>query len=259
MRDVSLTAALRQPRPLRGSWCTFASFACVEAMTSLGDDFLVLDLQHTELTLAHFPAILGAFPAQGPYAVVRAPSNEYHAINWLLDQGVDGVLVPMVNSAGDARRAVDAAKFPPVGKRSFGPYRAARYGHGVAAYMSSADEAASLIVQVEDAAAARAIDSILEVPGVDAIFMGPNDLAFSLLKPGESYPPSSEWAAFARTPEVAQLCEFVLRRCLERGMPFGTTTGSWEEANHWLDRGASFVTYGSDFEWLRAGAASRRG
>jgi 2-keto-3-deoxy-L-rhamnonate aldolase RhmA len=257
----SFSKRLAEGNGLLGAWCTFASFASTEVMTSLGFDFLVLDLQHCELTQSQFPWLLGAFREGAPTAVVRAPSNDYHLINWLFDQGADAVLVPMVNSVEEARRAVDAAKFPPVGRRSFGPYRAAGYGAGAPAYMRSADQMSTLIIQLESADAARRAEEILSVPGIDAVFMGPNDLAFSMLKPGESFSrPDGEaegaqqWTAFARTPEVLQLCEDVRKKAAAVGIPFGMTSGSMQEAREWLGKGAHFMTFGSDFLFLRAGA-----
>jgi 2-keto-3-deoxy-L-rhamnonate aldolase RhmA len=238
-----------------GSWCSFSSFSAVEAMAQLPVDFLVLDLQHSEFTQGSFPSMFGAFAAGGPIPVVRAAKNDYHGINWLFDQGAPAVLVPMVNSAAEARLAVEAAKFPPLGRRSFGPIRAARYLNDLAGYMKQADELATLIVQIEDAGAARNISEILAVPGIDAVFMGPNDLAFSLLGPGEKPAGDpAQWSAFARTPQVLGLCTLVLEACRAARIPFGTTTGSRAEAREWIERGASFVTLGSDFQFLRAGA-----
>jgi 4-hydroxy-2-oxoheptanedioate aldolase len=260
----SFAKQLREGRGLLGSWCTFASFASAEVMTNLGFDFLVLDMQHCELSQSHFPAILGAFREGGPTPVVRAPNNDYHIINWLFDQGIGAVIVPMVNSVEDARRAVEAAKFPPLGRRSFGPYRAATYSFNAQQYMSEADERATLIIQIESEDAARDVDRIMEVPGIDAVFVGPNDLAFSMLKPGQSFSkPSggagagdgaSQWTAFARTPEVLALCEEIHRKALAASMPFGMTSGTIEEARSWLAKGASLMTFGSDFLFIRAGA-----
>ncbi len=254
LNSETFAAALRSGGAL-GAWCGFASFASVEMMTLFPFDFLVLDMQHCEVTPGHIPALLGPFaPCARPFPVVRPPQNDYHVINWLLDQGAAGILVPMVNSADDARRAVQAAKYPPLGRRSFGPFRAARYGTRLAEYMAEAGGTA-LIVQVEDARGAREIDTILSVPGIDAVFMGPNDLAYSLLKPGESMQgDSNQWSAFARTPEVLDLCAYVMERSRAAGIPFGMTASSMEDARAWLARGASFVTYGSDFLFLRKGA-----
>ena len=223
-------------------------------MALAGYDFLVLDMQHTEITQSHFPALFGAFGDGRPWPVVRAAQNDYHLINWLFDQGAAGVLVPMTNSPADAARAVQAAKFPPVGRRSFGPFRAAKYGSSLESYIPQADDLATLIIQVEDAKAAENIDDILNVKGIDAVFMGPNDLAYSMLKPGETIKANAgAWSAFARTPEVLDLCAHVMNRCKAAGMPFGTTTGSLDEAFEWLDRGATFATFGSDFFFMRDG------
>jgi 2-keto-3-deoxy-L-rhamnonate aldolase RhmA len=251
--DETLASMLRKGGCI-GGWCGFASFASVELMTLLGYDFLVLDMQHCEIQLSHVPALLGPFRDGGPKCVVRAPKNDYHAINWLFDQGVDGVVVPMINSPELAAAAIQAAKFPPLGKRSFGPFRAARYGTAIDTYAPSADERATLIVQVEDAAAAENVDGILDVPGIDAVIMGPNDLAYSMLRPGERIQGDpKQWSGFARTPEVIGLCEHVLQRCKARGVPFGMTAISFEDAEKWRDRGASFATFGSDFLFLRTG------
>lgn len=269
MRRKSFARELRSGRKLAGSWCTFASFASSEMMTRLGFDFLVFDMQHGEVAQSHFPALFGAFPADGPACLVRAPSNDYHIINWLFDQGAEGVMVPMVNSPEEARRAVEAAKFPPLGKRSFGPYRAAAYSFDVPEYMAEADSLATLIIQIEDEAATREIDAILAVPGIDAVFMGPNDLAYSMLKPGQSFfsrresnsdsDPGKQWTAFARTPKVLELCRHARERCKAAGIPFGMTAGTQDEALKILADGADFVTLGSDFLFLRAGAGQLAG
>jgi 2-keto-3-deoxy-L-rhamnonate aldolase RhmA len=233
-------------------------------MTHLGFDFLVLDLQHSELTQADFPGFLGAFQGNDVASVVRAPQNDYHIINWLFDQGADAVLVPMVNSPEEARRAVEAAKFPPLGRRSFGPYRAARYSFQAAEYMAEADRRAAIIIQIESEAAVRQIDEILAVPGIDAVFVGPNDVAFSMLKPGQSLTkPSGEggadqYTAFARGPEVLSACDQILQAAKAAGLPFGMTSGDIEEVREWHAKGATFMTLGSDFLFMRAGAETMR-
>ena len=129
-------------------------------------------------------------------------------------------------------------------------------------YMAGADERATLIVQIESVEAVRNLDGILTTPGIDAVFAGPNDLAFSTLKPGESFtkPSGAEgdgansWTTFARNPETAALCEEIYTKAKAKSMPFGMTSGSIEEARSWLKRGASLMTFGSDFLFMRDGA-----
>ena len=256
---------LRSGSKLIGSWCTFSSYASAEVMTELGVDFAILDLQHCELTQSDFPGLLGAFRGTDVTPVVRAPENDYHIINWLFDQGVGAVMVPMVNSVEEARRAIEAAKFPPVGRRSFGPYRAARYSFGAQEYMAEADRLATLIIQIESADAIRNLEEILALPGVDAVFVGPNDVAFSMLEPGQSLvKPASEsagadgasqWTAFARSPVLMALCEEALRKASAAGIPYGMTGGTREEVDEWHAKGAAYMTLGSDFLFMRSGAS----
>ena len=256
---------LRSGSKLLGSWCTFSSYCSVEVMTELGLDFLILDLQHSEVTQSDFPAAFGAFRGTTVTPVVRAPENDYHIINWLFDQGVGAVMVPLVNTVEAARRAVKAAKFPPLGKRSFGPYRAARYSFGAQEYMADADQRATLIIQIESADAIRNLDEILAIDGVDAIFVGPNDVAFSMLNPGQSLVKpageasegdgASSWTAFARSPELMELCGEALRKASATGIPYGMTGGTRKEVDEWYAKGAAYMTLGSDFLFMRAGAA----
>jgi len=250
-------------RPLLGSWCGFSSFASVEAMAALEFDFLVLDTQHSEIALSHFPALFGAFSQSPTVPIVRAPRNDYHAVNWLYDQGAPAVLVPMVNSPEDARLAVEAAKFPPTGRRSFGPQRAGRYGAAIPTYMQNADSQTTLIVQIEHHQAVARIQETLSIPGIDAIFMGPNDLALSLLPPGakpfDAATANAGWAAMFRSQQVNDLCRETLDACKRAGKPFGTTSGCMEEAKEWLEAGAAFVTIGNEFLFLRAGVQAMCG
>jgi 2-keto-3-deoxy-L-rhamnonate aldolase RhmA len=124
----------------------------------------------------------------------------------------------------------------------------------MASYIPEADERATLIIQIEDARAAEKIDDILAVEGLDAVMMGPNDLGYSMLKPGDNMRGDpKQWSAFARNPEVIGLCEHVMQRAQKAGIPFGMTGANVDDARDWLARGASFVAYGSDWLFLRAG------
>ena len=260
----TLPERLRAGRAL-GGWCTFRSFACAELMAHVGYDFLVFDLQHGELALSDFPALLGALNGTGVHPVVRVPQNDPHAIHACLDLGASGAIVPSVDGVDDARRAVAAAKYPPLGRRSFGPYRSSGYGRDVAGATARADRDTALILQLESAAAVKAAPEIAALPGVDAVMMGPNDLAFSLLGPGQSVLDATapcagaaggavNFTTFARTPRVLALCADALAAARGAGKPFGMTAGTVAEAREWFDRGAAFATCGSDWGLLRAAA-----
>jgi 4-hydroxy-2-oxoheptanedioate aldolase len=199
--------------------------------------------------------LFGAFGPGRPWPVVRAAKNDYHLINWLFDQGAAWRASPhdQFRRGGKARSA--SIEISSLGQRSFGPFRAARYGSRLDTYMPTADKAATLIVQLENLWAAEHIRDILAVQGIDAVFMGPNDLAYSMLQPGETLKADTgQWSAFARTPAVMEICANVMEECRAAGMPFGMTAGSMAEARDWIDRGASFATFGSDFSFMRAGA-----
>src|SRR5207249_5287298 len=159
--------------------------------------------------------------------------------------GAQGVIVPMVNSAEEARSAVGACRYPPDGYRSWGPIRASL---GVPGYSAqTANRAVVVAVMIETAAGLAAADEILAVPGVDAVYVGPSDLAVTHgLQPGGD----------SRADEQARPIEAVLAACQRRGVVAGIHCGSPEIAQHWRERGFRMLNVASDAVFLRQQASA---
>lgn len=169
--------------PLLGAWCSVPSSYSVELLAQAGYDWLCIDTQHGMLGFRDVLAMLQAAAITRTPALVRVPSGEPAAIMKALDAGANGVLVPLVNTAAQARQAVDACRYPPMGSRSWGPARAQLLSQPYTASSANADVVCA--VQIETTEAVANLDSILEVEGVDVALVGPSDLAVDLgLVPG---------------------------------------------------------------------------
>lgn len=164
-----------------GAWLTIPSTVSAEAVARVGFDYVCIDLQHGGIDAQMSIAMTQAVAYGGGHAIARVPWNEPGVIGKLLDAGADGLIVPMVNSADEARAVVRAMRYPPHGMRSYGPYMPAmRFDD----YHAIANDRVAVIPMIETAEAISQIDEILSVPGIDAIYVGPSDLSISLgLKP----------------------------------------------------------------------------
>ena len=192
--------------PVLGAWCAIPSAVTAEIAGRAGFDYLCIDLQHGLLDYQTALAMLQAADLGGAVPLARAPANDAAAIGKLLDAGAEAVIVPLVNSAAEARAAVAACRYPPAGIRSFGPTRAALREPG---YFAAANGAVAAIAQLETQAALDALDEILRVPGLDALYVGPNDLALSLgLPPGDNF----------HDPDFVAVLQRVAQRCRAAGI-----------------------------------------
>lgn len=165
-----------------GAWLTIPSSVSAEAAARHGFDYVCTDNQHGALDYGTSVAMIQAIALGGSRPVARVPWNEPGIIGKFLDAGAEGVIVPMVNSAAEAEAVVRACRYPPDGQRSFGPLLAAPRRPG---YTESANDTVAVIVMIETTDALDRLDAILDVPGVDAAYIGPADLSLSLgLPPG---------------------------------------------------------------------------
>ena len=235
--------ALAAGRPQIGLWSSLASNYSVEAIAGAGFDWLLLDTEHSPNDLESVLSQLQAAAAYPTSAVVRIAINDAVLIKRYLDIGVQSLLIPMVNSAEEARAAVAATRYPPDGMRGIASTtRANRFGR-VAGYARRAAEETCVLVQVETRQAIDNLDAILAVEGVDGVFIGPGDLHASLGFAGEQ-----------SNPAVLPVIDEGIKRIRRSGKAPGILTGNEELARRWLGLGALFVAVGADVGILVRGA-----
>lgn len=242
---MSFRARLKAGEPLIGSIVTLPLASVAEIVADAGFDWLWIDMEHGPLDLLHVEAMIRAKGSAA--AIVRAPGNDPVWIKRILDSGCDGVLLPHVDSADEARAAVAAAFYPPRGTRSFGVSRAHGYGPRMNDYLASAPDETTVMVQIESAAAVRDIDAILTTDGVDAAVIGPFDLSGSLGHLGD-----------ITHAEVTGAIDAVLAAGKKHGVPVGIFCGSADLARSYLARGFSPIAVGVDSMLLAAGARELR-
>jgi 4-hydroxy-2-oxoheptanedioate aldolase len=166
-----------------GAWISLRDPLLSEVAATSGYDYVCIDMQHGMSDYADVTTHLHALARTTTVPIVRVPWNEFGIIGRVLDAGALGVIIPMVNSPEEAQHAVDACRYAPVGKRSFGPLGASsRYG---GAYAGTANDVVACIPMIETRQAVETIDDILAVPGIDAAYIGPADLSLTYgLPPG---------------------------------------------------------------------------
>jgi len=229
-------AALAAGRPRIGLWMSMADPYLAEVSATAGFDWLLVDGEHAPNDLR---STLGALQAVAPYRahpVVRVVAGEVPRIKQLLDIGAQTLLVPMVDTAEQAREVVAATRYPPLGLRGVGSAvgRASRWS-ARGDYLDVADDEVCVLVQAETATALRNLEAICAVPGVDGVFIGPADLAASM---GHRGRPGS--------PEVQQAIESAMRTIVASGKAAGTLTSDPALARRYLDLGCTFVAVGVD-------------
>jgi 4-hydroxy-2-oxoheptanedioate aldolase len=160
-------------------WLAIPSAFAAEVMAQAGWDSVTVDLQHGVQDYMSMVACFQGMQPHGVLPMVRVPWNEPGIIGKVLDGGAYGVICPMVNTVAEAEAFVAACRYPPAGKRSNGPIRAGIYGESTS-YQSTANEEVLCIPMIETQEAVDNLEKILDVPGIDAVYIGPSDLGFSM-------------------------------------------------------------------------------
>ncbi|MEW2914028.1 HpcH/HpaI aldolase/citrate lyase family protein [Leisingera sp. JC11] len=228
--------ALSQGKRQIGCWMSFADGQIAEIMGTCGFDWLVIDGEHAPNDIRSIRDQLIALAASPSHPVVRVPVGETWMIKQVLDAGAQTVLVPIVESAEQARELVRACRYPPKGVRGVGATaaRATMFGT-VTEYIQTADQEVCLLVQVENRAGMAALDEILQVEGIDGVFIGPADLSTDMGHQGNS-----------AHPEVRAAIADAITRIKAAGIAPGILGTTDEATQAYADMGAQFLAVGID-------------
>lgn len=234
------------PLPPLGTWLKLPAPDTAEIAADAGFDFVVIDLEHTLLSLESVYTLIAIASAHRVAPLVRVPDHRPSTIQRVLDAGAAGVLVPHVDTPEQAESVARATRFPPSGTRgSGGTSRAGRWGRlPRAEYLDFGNSEALCIPQLESAAAMRAADRILDIAGVDGVFVGAADLSMEMQrKPGD--------------PEVTRLIDDVLAAASAAGKPCGFALGADpDRARELAARGFGFLVLGNDTSMLATASSS---
>lgn len=247
MNGSTFADALCRGEAPTGVWSTIGDPVVAELLAGEGFDFVVLDGEHSENTIADLADGIRAVEAADPDTapVVRVSSSDKTEIKRVLDLGPAGVVVPQIESFDAARQAVEAVRYPPAGVRGVAGGRASNYGRELEEYVASADESVATILQIETPGAVEDIDRIVGLDGVDALFVGPADLSARLGTLGEF-----ESDAFQSA------IDRVVAAGSDAGVPVGTLATAVDNVETRRDDwGMDFLVTGTDVGLLREGAS----
>jgi len=244
-RSLALKKRLRAGETTYGCWLSFSNINVAEILAGTGFDWVLIDTEHGPFGLEGLQHCLAAFNGSRTVPIVRVPWNDAVRIKQVLDLGVDGVLVPMVNSVAEAKAAISACKYPPEGTRGFGPRRASDYGRSTDDYVAQANDGTIVMLQIEHIKAVEDVDAILAVPGIDVICLGPTDLSGSL-----------GLLRQFNHPSVVAAVDKVIARAHAKGLPVCAGVAFPPEImRDWVARGANFVLAMEDSTMFRQGAS----
>ncbi len=227
-----------------GGWIMVGHPSVAEILAGEGFDWLGVDMEHTSISIRGFHELALAVQGRSVDLLARLPGHDSDLAKRLLDSGADGIIVPSVNTADQARRAVAMAKFPPDGIRGASLCRASDFGRKFADYYREHNERVLVVCMLEHVDAVANVEAILETPGIDATLIGPYDLSASMGRPGQ-----------LDHPEVRAAEQTLLDACHRRGVPAGihVVQVDSQQLHERIDQGFRLLACGIDTEFLMHG------
>ncbi len=245
MDGRELKARWHSGKPSFGAWITLSDPAVAAVLCNSGYEWLIVDAEHMPYNPQTLRDMLLLIRGRGVVPIVRVTDNNAALIKQVLDWGAEGVMVPLLRTVEDARRAAAACRYPPDGVRGYNPRDASNYFQD-AAYHRTINERVIAMLQVEHIDAVNNLDGFLAVPGLDCILIGPADLSYSLGHPLE-----------IDHPAVVGAIETTIAKCRAAGVPVGIAAGNTrEDYLGWIKRGVDFILLGFDIGYIGAGASA---
>lgn len=242
MKKNPVKAALRDGRPQVGTWLSVNNLTTARMMARVGFPWLTVDLEHSPIDWSEAAAMFGAIADAGCIALARVPRGDHDLIKRVLDGGAHGIVVPMVNTVEEARLAIAAAKYPPTGNRSVGgQLHALNFDATAGDYYRHANDEILVILQTESPEGVENAEAIYSLPGVDGIFVGPNDLTFQMRGP-DGVDPSPD--------ELEAMLQRVLAAGKKVGTPVGLHVQTVEQVQARIGEGWQFIALGSELRMM---------
>jgi 4-hydroxy-2-oxoheptanedioate aldolase len=247
MRGNHVRRRLAAGEPSIGTWLSLPSPEAAEYISKVGFDWLVADAEHNPMDIRTLAQMFAAMANSATAPMVRIPWNNPEHFKRVLDAGAWGVVVPMVNSKDEAERAVEACRYHPVGNRSVGGGRhALSFGADATEYYRNANDEILLVLQIEHIDGVNNVDEIMSVPGVDACFIGPNDMAASMGL-GLGVPLESD------IPQLEEAIAHVRETCVKHGVAPGIHCSHADGVNQRIAEGFRFCAMASELRYTLTG------
>ena len=237
--------ALKAGQPQIGTWLSLGSVVAARFLARTGLPWLTVDMEHSHTDIQTAAMMFGAIADANCVPLARVPAGRHDYIKMVLDCGAMGIVAPMVMSAEEARTVVAACKFPPTGNRSLGgSLHALNYGCSAEDYFAKADGEILVVIQAEHIKAVEIADEIYSVPGIDAIFVGPNDLAASL-RLQDGTPPGKG--------QMEDTLGKILAAAKRNGVPCGLHVNTAADAVRRVAEGWQFIAVASELKLMLEG------
>ena len=230
-----LKTKIRNGQMCLGGWVSLNDTVTMRLMGRVGFDWLLIDMEHSPITIESLEHMLFMLEGSETVPIVRVPDGQATHIKQALDVGAGGIMVPLLQSADEVQAVVQASRYPPVGRRGYGPRAASDFYRNLDDYSANANERIMVIVQIECREAVENLDSIVHVDGLDAVFIGPSDLAKSLgIAPAD------------REKKLFPVIDEIIQKAQAADIPVGIDTWS-EEIARWSGKGIQFCTVAVDW------------
>lgn len=241
LRGDTFKRVIKSGRPILGAWIQITDPIVSRSFSKIGFDFLLIDWEHAAINSESLQAILYGFESSQSCPLVRLPKNDPLWVKWALDLGAEGVVVPNVQTAEEAKLAVASCKYPPKGIRGWGPKIPSNFFVDINTYNAEANDRTVAILQIEHIRGVENLDEILKVPGIDSIFIGPADLSASLNILGQ-------WS----NPILFDSIKTIINKTKAAGIAVSMAVDeSPAEVLRWISEGVQIVTLGMDWTFMQ--------
>jgi len=242
MKKNTVRSALKEGLPQIGTWLSLGDLHATRMLARTGLHYLTVDLEHSPIGWSQAGALFAAIADAGCVPLARVPEGRHDHIKRVLDAGAHGVIIPMVETVEQAKAAIAAAKYPPIGNRSVGgALHAINFDATPSEYYQRANDEILVVLQTESPKGVENAQAIYSLPGVDAIFVGPNDLRAQMRTPSGRDPSSEEFeATLQQILSIGNACN----------VPVGMHLMSIEDVRYRLHQGWRFLAIGSELSML---------